>query len=151
MATYKSDQVINEMPIPSHGYGDAVHCQRFKVTVGAAMTTADVIQFGNLPDYAKVVDMTIKASDMDTGSAAITLNVGDAGSATRYFSGSTVAQAGTAARMTAATGFGYQYGQTGNANMILGAVAVNPATGVAGTIELLVFYTIEDAGVGSPA
>lgn len=148
MATYKSQQVTDRMPIPSHGLGDSVYCQRFKITTTGALTTADVLQFGYLPKYARVVDATIKASDLDTnGSPTLTLNVGDAGDADRLFAASTVGQAGTAARMSVATGFGYRYDDE---TLITGAPAANAATGVAGTIELLVSFTIEDDGVGYP-
>jgi hypothetical protein len=148
MATYQSQQVQDEMPVPSHGFGSSVYCQRFKVTTTGALTTSDTIQFGYLPIYARVVDAIIKASDLDTnGSPTLTLNVGDAADPDRLFAASTVGQAATAARATAATAFGYRYdAQT----MITGAPAANAATGAAGTIELFVFYTVEDDGVGYP-
>ena len=66
MATYQSEQVSARMPIPSHGLGSSVYCQRFKVTISAALTTSDVIQFGYLPKYARVVDAVLKGTDMDT-------------------------------------------------------------------------------------
>ena len=147
MATYRSEQLINNVPIPSHGLGSAVHCQRFKVTLSAAVTTATVIQFGYVPKYARIVDATLKSTDIDTGSAAITLHVGDAGDVDRLFASSTVGQAGTVERMSAATGFGYRYDDE---TLITGAVAVNPATGAAGTLELYLHYVIEDDGVGYP-
>lgn len=148
MATYRSDQVTFEMPIASHGEAGTVRCARFKVTVGAALTTSDAIQFGYVPHYARIVDATLKATDMDTnGSPTLTLNVGDSGDADRLFAASTVGQAGTIARMTATTGFGYRYDTP---TLITGVPAANAATGVAGTIELFLFYTVEDDGVGYP-
>lgn len=147
MATYQSQQVQDEMPIPSHGLASNVHCQRFKVVLSAAVTTATVIQFGYLPAYARVVDAILKSTDLDTGVAAITLHVGDAGDVDRFFQSSTVGQAGTVERMSKAVGFGYRYD---TATLITGAVAVDPATGAAGELELYMFYTIEDDGVGYP-
>jgi hypothetical protein len=148
MATYQSQQVSDRMPIPSHGFGSSVYCQRFKITTTAALTTADVLQFGYLPKYARVVDAILKASDLDTnGTPTIALNVGDAGDADRLFAASNVAQAGTIARMTATTGFGYRYDDE---TMITGAPSTNAATGAAGTIELFVSYVVEDDGVGYP-
>src|SRR5687768_628100 len=109
MATYQSQQIANRMPIPSHGLGDAVHCQRFKVTITAALTTSDVIQFGYLPKYARVVDAVLKGTDMDTnGTPTLAFNVGDAGDADRLFAASTVGQTAVIARMSATTGFGYR-------------------------------------------
>lgn len=147
MATYQSPQVQDEMPIASHGEGGTVRCARFPVTLSAAVTTADVIQFGYLPIYARVVDATLKASDLDTGTPAITLHVGDAGDVDRFFQSSTVGQAGTVERMTKAVGFGHRYDAE---TLITGAVAVNPATGAAGTLELYMWYVVEDDGVGYP-
>jgi len=148
MATYQSQQVQDEMPIPSHGEASTVRCQRFKVTVSAALTTSDAIQFGYVPHYARIVDAVLKASDLDTnGSPTLTLNVGDAGDADRLFAASTVGQAGTTARMTATTGFGYRYDTP---TLITGVPSANAATGAAGTIELFLFYTVEDDGVGYP-
>lgn len=148
MATYQSRQVADEMPIPSHGDGSSVKCQRFKVSITAALTTADVIQFGYLPIYARVVDAVLKGTDMDTnGSPTLAFNVGDAGDADRLFAASTVGQTATIARMTATTGFGYRYdAQT----MITGAPSTNAATGAAGALELFVWYVVEDDGVGYP-
>lgn len=148
MATYSSQQVTDRMPIPSHGFGSSVYCQRFKITTTAALTTSDVLRFGYLPKYARVVDAWLKASDLDTnGTPTIALNVGDSGDADRLFAASTVAQTGTVAKMTVATGFGYRYDDE---TLITGAPSTNAATGAAGTIELAVFYTIEDDGVGYP-
>jgi len=107
-----------------------------------------VLQFGYLPKYARVVDAILKASDLDTnGSPTIALNIGDAGDADRLFAASNVGQAGTIARMTATTGFGYRYDDE---TMITGAPSTNAATGAAGTIELFVSYVVEDDGVGYP-
>lgn len=148
MATYQSQQVQDEMPIPSHGEASTVRCQRFKVTIGAALTTADVIQFGYLPDYARVVDAILKGTDMDTNATpTLAFNVGDAGDVDRLFAASTVGQTASIARMTAITGFGQRYDAS---TLITGAPSTNAATGVAGTLELFLWYVVEDDGVGYP-
>jgi hypothetical protein len=148
MATYQSQQVQDEMPIPSHGEASTVRCQRFKVTIGAALTTSDVIQFGYLPKFARVVDATVKATDMDTnGTPTLAFNIGDAGDVDRLFAATTAGQAAGITRMTAATGFGHRYDDE---TLITGAPSTNAATGAAGTLELFVFYTVEDDGVGYP-
>lgn len=150
MATYQSRQVQDDMPIPSHGLAVDVKCQRFYVEIGAALTTSDNIEFGYLPDYARVVDAVIVATDMDTnGSPTLTLNVGDADDADRYFAAATVGQNGSAARMTATTGFGHRYGK--GKHLITGKPAANAATGAAGSIELFVYYQVDDPGVGTPS
>jgi hypothetical protein len=141
MATYKGAQLSpTKMPIPSHGDASSVKCQRFVITAGAAIGTSDVLQFGNLPHYAKVVD-AIVLSDQ-----AITLNVGDAGDADRYFAAQALT-ANVAARMTVGTGF--RTTPALGALLITGAATV--ASGAATKLELMVFYVIEDTGVGYPA
>ena len=88
-----------------------------------------------------MLSATLEASDLDTnGSPLLTINVGDAGSATRFFSASNVGQAGTAATATAATGIFHKYTEK---TKITGTVQANAATGAAGTIRLLVLYTID--------
>ncbi|MES2904410.1 MAG: hypothetical protein V4696_09525 [Pseudomonadota bacterium] len=148
MATYQSQQVSDRMPIPSHGYGGSVYCQRFPLTITAALTTADVLQFGYLPKYARVVDALLEASDMDTnGSPTLAFNIGDAGDVDRLFAASTAGQAAGITRMTLATGFGYRYDDE---TLITGAPSTNAATGAAGTLALYVWFVIEDDGVGYP-
>jgi hypothetical protein len=148
MATYQSQQVSDRMPIPSHGFGSSVYCQRFKITTTAALTTADVLQFGYLPKYARVVDAWVKASDMDTnGTPTLAFNIGDASDVDRLFAATTAGQAAGTTRMSATTGFGYRYDDE---TLITGAPSTNAATGAAGTLELAVFYTVEDDGVGYP-
>lgn len=148
MATYKSQQVTDDMPVGCHGLNNAV-CVRFPVALTAAVTTADVIQFGYVPQYARIIDATLMATDMDTGTPALAFNVGDAGDVDRLFAASTVGQAGTVARMSVTTGFGYRY-DTAGGTLITGAVSTNPATGVAGTLTLFLTYVVEDDGVGYP-
>lgn len=150
MATYQSQQVQDEMPIPSHGLASKVHCQRFKVTIGAALTTSDAIQFGYVPQYARIIDAILKGTDMDTnGTPTLAFNVGDAGDVDRLFAASTVGQTAAIARMSVTTGFGYRY-DTAGGTLITGAPSTNAATGAAGTLELFLFYVVEDDGVGYP-
>jgi len=148
MATYKSQQVTDEMPVSSHGLG-STRVARFPVSLTAAVTTADVIQFGYVPQYARVVDAWLQATDMDTGTPTLTFNVGDAGDVDRLFAASTIGQAGGVVRMSVTTGFGYRY-DTAGGTLITGAIANNPATGVAGTLTLCITYVVEDDGVGYP-
>jgi len=148
MATYSSQQVADQMPISSHGLG-STRVARFPVALTAAVTTADVIRFGYLPIYARVVDATLMSTDIDTNAGpTVTINVGDAGDVDRLFAVSTVGQAGTVARMSVTTGFGYRYDAE---TLITGAFAANAATGVAGTLTLFITYVVEDTGVGYPA
>lgn len=143
MATYSSSNYTNKAPFPTHGVGGNVKAAFWTVTCTAAPATTDTINFGYLPKNARVLYAMLESTDMDTnGSPALTINVGDSGSATRFFSGATVGQAGTAAAATAVTGLGYL---TTDKTLITGVAGVNAATGAAGTLYLTVLYAVEDA------
>jgi hypothetical protein len=143
MATYSSSLYTNKTPEASHGLANNVKVAYASVTCTAAPATTDTINFFYLPAGARVLLATLKASDMDTnGSPALTINVGDAGSATRYFSGSTVGQAGTEAAMTLVGG--HDYANTAR-TLVTGVAGVNAATGAAGTVELMMLYVVEGA------
>lgn len=147
MATYRSQQVTDEMPIQSHGLANT-HTVRFPVTLSAAVTTADAVQFGYVPQYARIVDAVLQSTDIDTnGTPTVTINVGDAGDVDRFFAASTIGQTGGVVRMSVTTGFGYRYD---TATLITGAFAANAATGAAGTLTLYLTYVVEDDGVGYP-
>lgn len=146
MATYRSQQVTDEMPITSHGLANT-HTVRFPVAVSTAATT-DVLEFGYVPIYARIVDATLIATDIDTGATpTVTINVGDSGDVDRLFAASTIGQTGGVARMATTTGFGHRYGAT---TLITGAFAAAAATAAAGTITLILTYVVEDDGVGYP-
>lgn len=141
MATYNSTAYSGVSPFASHGLAGNVKAAYFEVATTAALTTSDVINFGYLPANARVLSMTLEATDIDTNaSPTIALNVGDSGSATRFFSASTVGQAGTASVASAVSGLHYK---TTDKTLIVGAPSANAATGVAGTIYLSVLYIVE--------
>lgn len=141
MATYNSPAVAANAPANSHGLASEAKVACQTVTCAASPATTDTLNFFDLPPNARILGATLIASDMDTnGSPAITLNIGDAGSATRLFSGATVAQAGTSAVATAVTGLGYL---TTAKTRITGTAGVNAATGAAGTVTLIVLYSVE--------
>lgn len=141
MATYRSTNISTKTGVAAGGHAGSVQAAYAEVVCSSAPTTADTIEFFDLPLNARVLSATLKSTDMDTnGSPTITLNVGDAGSATRYFSASTVAQAATAAVATAVTGLGFK---TTAKTRIVGVPQANAATGAAGTLYLWFSYIIE--------
>ena len=141
MATYNSTQVSTKTGVSQSGGAGNVNSAYFEVPVTAALTTADVINFGYLPANARILAATLEATDVDTNvSPTIALNVGDSGSATRLFAASTVGQAGTASVASAVAGLHYK---TTAKTLIVGAPSANAATGVAGTIYLSILYTVE--------
>lgn len=142
MATYSAVDYLTK-PVPTHGIANNLKAFYFEVACTAAPSTSDTINFGYVPKNFRILHATIEATDMDTaGSPTITLNVGDSGSATRLFSASTVAQAGTQSSAIATTGFGYKYTDK---TLITGVAQANATTGAAGTIYLALFGIQEDA------
>lgn len=144
MTAYLSDKTtVPVFPSASHGQAEQVQIMYAIVTTTAALTTADTLSFGYLPINARIIQAVLKASDLDTnGSPTITINVGDSGSATRYFSASVAGQAGTVDATIQAAGRFYK---TSAKTLVTGSIGVSAATGVAGTIELAIGYVVEDS------
>lgn len=92
-------------------------------TVGAFMVPAGFV----------VTGIIAVATDMDSGTPALTLSVGDSGSGTRYLSASTIGQAGTTTTTLASTGLLYK--NTVDTEVLV-TVTLQPATAVAGTVDL---------------
>lgn len=132
----------SRLAAPGHGFGGTMKAAYGIVDFTGTITTADSANVCQLPVGAIVLDATIEADDLDTnGTPTITLNVGDAGSANRYFAASNVAQAGTAASASAATGIFYQVTGT-NDTMVRVAVAANAATSAAGQVRVAIRYIL---------
>lgn len=143
MATYSSTAYSNVAPVAVHGQAAQVQTAYALVTCTAAPSTSDTLNFFYLPANARVLAAVLKASDMDTnGSPTITLNIGDSGSAARYFSASTSAQAGTVDASMAAAG---RFFKTTAKTLVTGVAQANAATGAAGTVELMIEYVVEDS------
>lgn len=74
------------------------------------------------------------ATDMDTnGAPTLTLSVGDAASAARYLSASTIGQTGTSTQTLAATGLLFE--NTADTEIVI-TTAAAAATAAAGTLDL---------------
>ncbi len=141
MATYLSDNVRLKQGVSAGGPAGNVNSAYAEVVCGAALTTADTLEFFFLPAGARVLSATLEATDLDTNvTPLLTLNIGDSGSATRLFSASTVGQAGTAAAATAVGGLNYKYTSK---TKIVGVPQANAATGTAGSVYLNVLYVVE--------
>lgn len=139
MATYSSTRVSNALPPVTHGLGGNVKVAYASVAVPSTFTTTDTASMFYLPANSRVLYSILKSDDLDSGTT-ITLNVGDAGSATRYFSASTVAQAATVAVETTAGGIDF----LNTAKTLISIVPqAGPAT-TAGNISLTMLYVVED-------
>jgi hypothetical protein len=143
MATYSSPAYSASNPVRAHGEGFTVQTVTATVTCTAAPSTSDTINFFYLPANARVVGGFLSSSDMDTnGTPTLALNIGDSGSASRYFSASTVGQAGTASTAIAVAGLGYL---NTSKTLVTGVASNNAATGAAGTVTLNLQYVVEDS------
>lgn len=150
MASFlKSDWTKGKRATPV-GVAGEVLCETFIYNLAAALVINDKIEIGVLPANARIVDGLIDTDDLDTGTPAITLDVGimsgtvgDADLArtvgTELFAASTVAQAGGMARTT----LGQRSTPTALDRSIGILVKAAPATGTAtGTIRLTVYYVM---------
>jgi hypothetical protein len=138
MPTYRASNV--NVPAIGSALAETVKALRRTIATTAALTTSDVFEFGLLPRGATIVGGFLEATDLDTGgSPTLTINIGDAGDADRYFAASTVGQAGTASTALAVSGLGFT---TTAETLVTGAPAANAATGVAGSITLVLLYTV---------
>jgi len=110
-------------------------------TFPVAPVASDTIKLLPIPVGARVLNLIIKSTDLDTGTPAITLNVGDSASATQYFSASTIGQAGGIAELAiSATAKLKKYTADDYLSV---AVATGPATGAVGTIEAWLTYCFD--------
>lgn len=129
----------------------------FFIDISAAQNVAgNLFDVGILPQYHTVVDMILIPDDLDTGTAAITLDVGimsgtpgDAVSTrtmgAEFFSASNAAQTGTPTRMSAATGF--KVLPTDTPRSIGVKVVTGPNVAAAGRIRLLALLAAVDQNV----
>lgn len=139
MTTYLSNRLTAPgLPTPTPTLNGEMVAIRATVAAPSTFTTTDTAAMFYVPAGFRCLGATLKSDDLDSGTT-ITLNVGDAGSATRFFSGSTVGQAGTAAQATAATGIDYLF--TGRTRIDI-VPAAGPAT-TAGNIVLIMYGIFE--------
>src|SRR6185503_19864206 len=108
MATYTSAQVLSgTVPINERGACFFVYGS---ISLTTALAANDVVQLMIVPHGYKVLNVTVDTDDLDSGaSPALKFNLGDSGSATRYLSQSTLAQAGGVASNNVAGSTGYVY------------------------------------------
>jgi hypothetical protein len=131
-------------PVSGVGMGGRTsHSARGEYTISAALVINDTIALFDLPRGARIQSGYIKSADLDSnGTPLITLDIGDAGDADRYFAASTVAQAGGVDRTMAATGVDYL---TTAKTRVIATVKTAPATSATtGTIVVVLDYWIEE-------
>lgn len=139
--TYTASPV---QPTATHGQASNLQNAYAIITISSAPLINDVLDFGFMvPANARIHSAILKSSDMDT-STGMLVDIGDAASATRYFSSSTVGQAGTVD--TGLQAGGRFYKTPAAKTKILGLIHTAPSgTGSTGTIELAIDYVVEDS------
>jgi len=145
MATFDSTLISqnNQRVMPHAGISTISYFM--SLTSTAAFANGDVLNFGMVPKGFRLLYACLESTDIDTnGSPTVTINIGDSGSATRIFSGSTIGQAGGITNTQATTGNGFLFTSD---TLIVGAFGAGPATGAIGTIDLTLIGRFE--GVAS--
>lgn len=138
MANVESFQVQNDVPVASHGLGSAVHCARFQVTMPITADT-DTVEFGFLPAYAVPIEVIAHQT-----AAHANIDIGITGDGDGFFDGVALV-ANVPLRSALSTLIGKNVGAAPVA-----VTGLSKGVGAAGTLNLMVFYTIEDAGVAYP-
>lgn len=111
-------------------------------TFPVAIAASDTVKLLPIPAGARVLDLIVKSTDMDTdGTPALTLNVGDSASATQYLSASTIGQAGGIAQL--AIGATAKLKKYTTDDYLSVAVATAPDVGAVGTIEAWLTYCFD--------
>lgn len=142
MATLTSDLAASNSAFTGPG-GGVVYVRECVYSALSSLALNDVIQMIPVAPGERVVDLQLICEDLDTGTPAIVLDVGDGDDTDRYIDGSTAAQAGGVTRMgsgidTDAEAIAYNKLYT-VADTIDVLVQVAAATPAAGTIRLRAF------------
>jgi hypothetical protein len=140
-STKVSDRSLPFAPVHP-GEGVVVYRSAELETVGADLeSTATVYEMIPIYEGETVVNMWLQADDLDTGIAALVLDVGDGVVTDRYMDGSTAGQAGGSDSMIIAAGAApsaveFPFVYTDNDTIDI-AVQVAAATGAIGTLRLV--------------
>lgn len=147
MATYKSAQVTSAL---LRGNWRGSDFTIFGSCAAGSAAVGDVYQLVQVPNGYTIVDMILDTDQLDSnGTPTLTLEVGDAGAAGRFYTGATIARTGGIAIPTIPQTIGYTYavgsGNTGQfsggnagSNIIQAQVTAAAATYKAGNVRLSV-------------
>lgn len=136
MATFTSDKVANTVT-RRESSSAGVTCVHADLTVTAAATN-DVFQMVKIPKGAVIYDVTLRASNIDTGTALL-ITVGDGGDTDRFITSSSVGQAGGIARLNNEAGLGYTYTEDDTIDVLVATGATGVESG-SPTISVSVQY-----------
>lgn len=152
VSTNTNDYLTGRKPVPTSESGHNVLSVRFAVAVGTGdLDLNDIIPIGKLPAGHVPVEVCVDATDLDSSTAALILDVGVLDSAGTGISTETADGSGKWGSTTAAnTAFNQRIAYYLNAinavtksnsdRTIALKVATAPTTAVAGTVGLTLFY-----------
>ena len=145
MATVTSTRAGSTKPVKSGVHGN-VHVVTSSYSITANPTANDYLQMVPVPKGAKIVDVILTSTDIDTnGTPTVAMTVGDQDgtpSDNRYITTSTIGQAGGVARLNAQGGHLYTFAADGTIDVKFTTAS---ATFASGTITMTVIYTTDAA------
>lgn len=146
MTTFFSDQFRSDgTPIARKHRHAGVYSVTGSYTVGAALTSGDLIQMVPVAEGNRVLDVVLTVTDLDTGTSLV-LDVGDTDATDdtdRYIDGTTTTSiSATVTRMNNVAGHGYVFAANGTIDV---DVETAPQTGATtGTVKLTVTMANDD-------
>lgn len=146
MATFNSDTYGSNKPVGSHGEYLGMNRLHATTALSAAAALNDVINVGYLPPNAVVTGVTTKAQSQLDSATSLTLSLGITGTAALFQSAlSTVGRAAGASADNTCAAAGRLYKNTTGAKvLVIGTVAAAAGTPVAGNLEHLIDYFVEE-------
>lgn len=146
MATFSSDTYTKNGPIGSHG--EYLGMNRLHATTALPSTAGvnDVVNVGYLPPNAVVVNVYSKAQSQLDSATSLTLSLGISSTAALFQSAlTTVGRASGASADNTCAAAGRLYKNTTGAKvLVIATVAAAAGTPVAGNLEHLIDYFVEE-------
>jgi hypothetical protein len=134
---------IAPVPLVGHGLGSTIKVIGATVTVGTAgLATNATTNAIRVPIGFTVLDCIMTATDMDTGTPALVLALGDADDDDRIITGSTIGQGGGVATLNNVAGLLHRF--TAVTTLQIKATTA-AATAAAGTVKVALFGTLSDS------
>ena len=141
MATTQSARAAATVQVRSD-VGPFVICDSVTHALAANVTANDVIEMIKVPRGARILEVILTSTDLDTnGSPTWAMEVGDGGDTDRFIASTTIGQTGGTVRLgTNVVGTNYQYTAEDTIDIKITAVA---ATFAAGSLSLIVMYRMD--------
>ena len=142
MATFETSKSAASGIVAGPGYHRQVVTDFVSLSLATTMidNANDDVGLLYVPAGAIIISATLSATDMDSGTPALAIDVGDSGDEDRLFAASTVGGTGVLTTALARTGHLYQYTTKTQLRAYIQTAA---ATAVAGTLNFSVTYVVD--------